>query len=65
MYTCKCWNKEIFTENYTDSRSVYLSPDGELLKSDSDPQLIEVCCDKCWESTEDKSIFIDEVLIDL
>lgn len=52
MYTCKCWNKKEFIENYTDSVRVYTSDYWELLHSDSNPQLIEVACASCNGSTE-------------
>lgn len=59
MYSCKCWNKKEFKENYHDTVTVYLSDDGELCQSESDPKLIEVVCVKCWDSTEDGSIFCE------
>lgn len=59
MYKCNnCWNEKEFIENYTDSVYVCISK-WKLCYSKSDPQLMEVVCTKCNNSTEDGDILID------
>ncbi len=66
MYKCKtCGNKKEFIENYTDSVRVFISDEWDFCHSESDPQLIEIACVICNESTEDKAIECDGELINL
>jgi hypothetical protein len=58
MYLCKhCGNFKEFIENYTDSVRVFISDEWDFCHSESDPQLLEVVCCSCKNSSEDWIIY--------
>lgn len=59
MYKCKCWNDVNFKEVYRIERTVILNSWELANIFDSKTDLLEILCEKCWDSTEDESI-IDE-----